>query len=73
MKISAAAFIAALFLAAVFFPSAVLADGKYHLFIMPKLVGITYYDVVKQGIDDAMRELPDVGLVKQYLERMPSK
>ena len=33
---------------------------KYRIVIMPKLVGITYYDAVKTGIDAAARELPDV-------------
>jgi len=32
----------------------------YRIVIMPKLVGIPYYDVVKQGIDEAARELPGV-------------
>lgn len=28
--------------------------------LIPKLVGIAYYDAVKQGVDEAARELPDV-------------
>jgi ABC-type sugar transport system substrate-binding protein len=37
------------------------ADARpVRLVIIPKLVGIDYYDAVKKGIDDAARELPDV-------------
>ena len=35
---------------------------KYRIVIMPKLVGIAYYDAVKTGIDAAARELPDVSV-----------
>jgi rhamnose transport system substrate-binding protein len=35
----------------------------YRIVIMPKLVAIPYYDVVKQGIDAAARELPGVRVV----------
>ncbi len=35
---------------------------RYRVVIMPKLVGITYYDAVKTGIDAAARELPDVSV-----------
>lgn len=41
-------------------PAAGLGQERYRIFIMPKLVGISYYDVVKQGIDEAAHELPDV-------------
>jgi len=34
--------------------------GRVRLVIIPKLVGIDYYDAVKTGIDDAVRELRDV-------------
>lgn len=37
--------------------------GPYRIVIMPKLVGIPYYGVVKQGIDEADRELPGVQVV----------
>lgn len=36
------------------------AQAPYRIVIIPKLVGISYYDAVKTGIDDAARELPDV-------------
>ena len=42
--------------------SPALAQPKYRIVIMPKLVGITYYDAVKTGIDAAARELPDVAV-----------
>ena len=35
---------------------------RHRIVIMPKLVGITYYDAVKTGIDAAARELPDVSV-----------
>jgi len=35
---------------------------KYRIVIMPKLVGIGYYDAVKTGIDAAAKELPDVAV-----------
>lgn len=35
---------------------------KYRIVIMPKLVGIAYYDAVKTGIDAAAKELPDVAV-----------
>jgi ABC-type sugar transport system substrate-binding protein len=37
-------------------------QSKYRVVIIPKLVGITYYDAVKTGIDAAARELPDVSV-----------
>jgi rhamnose transport system substrate-binding protein len=37
-------------------------DPKYRVVVIPKLVGIAYYDAVKQGIDAAARELPDVAV-----------
>lgn len=37
-----------------------VAGDKLRMVIIPKLVGITYYDVVKQGVDEAARELPGV-------------
>lgn len=36
------------------------SDAPFRVVIIPKLVGIPYYDVVKQGIDEADRELPGV-------------
>lgn len=33
---------------------------NYRIVIMPKLVGISYYDSVKMGIDEAAGELPEV-------------
>jgi rhamnose transport system substrate-binding protein len=38
------------------------AQAPYRIVIIPKLVGISYYDAVKTGIDDAARELPDVSV-----------
>lgn len=35
-------------------------EGILDIVIMPKLVGIGYYNAVKEGIDDAVAELPDV-------------
>lgn len=35
---------------------------RHRIVIMPKLVGIAYYDAVKTGIDAAARELPDVSV-----------
>lgn len=35
-------------------------QGPYRIVVIPKLVGISYYDAVKTGIDEAARELPDV-------------
>ena len=40
--------------------STAIADHKYRIVIMPKLIGISYYAAVKKGIDEAARELPDV-------------
>ncbi|MGD8835509.1 MAG: substrate-binding domain-containing protein [Desulfobacteraceae bacterium] len=36
------------------------AEGKYRVVIIPKIVGIDYYDAAKRGIDEAARELPDM-------------
>ena len=41
-------------------PATVFGAGKYRLYMMPKLLGITYYQAVKQGVDEAARELPDL-------------
>lgn len=38
------------------------AQGPYRIVIIPKLVGIAYYDSVKTGIDAAVKELPDVAV-----------
>jgi len=35
---------------------------SYRIVVMPKLVGIAYYDAVKSGIDAAAKELPDVSV-----------
>jgi len=35
---------------------------RYRIVIMPKLVGIAYYDAVKTGIDAAAKELPDLAV-----------
>jgi rhamnose transport system substrate-binding protein len=36
------------------------ATPAYRVVIMPKLTGISYYDEVKKGIDEAARELPQM-------------
>jgi len=51
--------LAALLLAA-FLPLTASGAERLRVFIMPKLLGISYYDVVKLGIDEAARELPEV-------------
>jgi ABC-type sugar transport system substrate-binding protein len=38
------------------------AQPRHRIVIMPKLVGIAYYDAVKTGIDAAVRELPDMAV-----------
>ena len=55
-----AGFLAAVLTALAWASPAAAADKKLRMVIMPKLVGIQYYDVVKQGVDDAVKELPDV-------------
>lgn len=42
------------------FSGCAAGEEKYRILIMPKLVGIDYYSVVKQGVDQAVRELPQV-------------
>ncbi|HYD63610.1 MAG TPA: substrate-binding domain-containing protein [Noviherbaspirillum sp.] len=39
------------------------SEPKYRLIVMPKLLGIAYYDAVKRGVDEAARELPDAEVV----------
>lgn len=51
---------AAVLLAATLLPAQ--PQPKYRIVIMPKLVGITYYDAVKTGVDAAAKELPDVAV-----------
>lgn len=41
-------------------PGPGVAQEPYRIVIIPKLVGISYYDAVKTGIDEAARELTDV-------------
>jgi rhamnose transport system substrate-binding protein len=41
-------------------PARAAGEKPVRLVIIPKLVGIDYYDAVKTGIDDAARELRDV-------------
>ncbi|MGM9491708.1 substrate-binding domain-containing protein [Ideonella sp. YS5] len=40
----------------------VRAQRTWRIVIIPKLVGIAYYDAVKTGIDAAAKELPDVAV-----------
>ncbi|SFN35663.1 monosaccharide ABC transporter substrate-binding protein, CUT2 family [Formivibrio citricus] len=49
-----------LWITGLLFATPVSGAEKYHIAIMPKLVGIQYYGVVKQGVDAAARELPGV-------------
>jgi len=44
-------------------PAVSFAGEKYRLFIMPKLVGIDYYDAVKHGVDEAGRELSAIQVI----------
>lgn len=44
-------------------PLAAQTAEKKKIVIMPKLVGIDYYNAVKSGIDEAVKELPDVEVV----------
>ncbi len=37
-----------------------LGAEKYRIVTIPKLIGIDYYSAVKDGIDEAVSELPDV-------------
>lgn len=39
------------------------ADTKYRIVIIPKIIGIDYYDAVKKGIDEATRELPEMEVI----------
>lgn len=43
-------------------PGGADAGPKVRIVIMPKLLGIDYYDAVKRGVDEAARELPDVAV-----------
>jgi len=43
-------------------PSSAQTQPAYRIVIMPKLVGIAYYDAVKAGVDAAARELPDLSV-----------
>lgn len=51
---------AAAWLLLVLTPEAAIAEPKYRLVIMPKLLGIDYYDAAKRGVDEAARELRGV-------------
>jgi ABC-type sugar transport system substrate-binding protein len=44
-------------------PLAAQTAAKIKIVVMPKLVGIDYYNAVKSGIDEAVKELPDVEVV----------
>ncbi|MFS8980121.1 substrate-binding domain-containing protein [Cupriavidus necator] len=55
-----AAIAATLLLTAASLPLAISAPPTYRVVVMPKLVGISYYDAVKGGIDEAARELPQM-------------
>ncbi|GAB3630508.1 Autoinducer 2-binding protein LsrB [Pandoraea terrae] len=53
----------ALLLMAACVPLTASAEAKYRVVIMPKLVGISYYDAVKEGIDEAAGELPQMQVI----------
>lgn len=55
--------VGALLLSILLSPATSFAAPKYRVVIMPKLVGIGYYDAVKQGVDDAARELPEMQVI----------
>jgi ABC-type sugar transport system substrate-binding protein len=39
------------------------AENKFRVVIIPKIIGIDYYDAAKRGIDEAARELPDIEVI----------
>lgn len=41
-------------------PFSAQAADKFRVVVMPKVIGIDYYNAVKAGIDEAVKELPDV-------------
>lgn len=45
--------------------ASVPAKPKWRVLVMPKLVGIAYYNAVKVGVDAAVRELPELDVVWQ--------
>ncbi len=49
--------------ATVFVATLSYAEPKYRIVIMPKLVGISYYDMVKQGIEEADQELSELDVL----------
>lgn len=54
----------AVFVAIVFFLQPVAhAGSKYRVVIIPKIIGIDYYDAAKKGIDEAAHELPDMEVI----------
>lgn len=55
--------LAGLLVAGPFFSGSGWAAEKYRIVVMPKLIGIHYYDMVKQGLDQAARELPEVKVI----------
>jgi ABC-type sugar transport system substrate-binding protein len=49
------------------------AAAKLKILIMPKLVGIPYYNAVKQGVDQASNELKSDTTVIWQLPRRPRR
>lgn len=44
-------------------PVAGFGQSQYRVVIMPKLVGIDYYDAAKRGVDEAAKELPAMQVI----------
>ena len=45
------------------FQSPAPAQRKFRIVIIPKIIGIDYYDAAKKGIDEAASELPDIDVI----------
>ena len=56
-------FISCLVLALVMVPGVSFAAKQYRIVVMPKLVGIDYYNAVKKGVDQAASELEDTEVI----------
>ncbi len=48
------------------------AEAKYRAMIVPKLVGIAYYDAAKRWVEEAAKELPGMEVISgQATRNMP--
>lgn len=54
---------AALVLAVFCLSQIAYADQKYRIVVIPKIIGIDYYNAVKKGIDEATSELPEMEVI----------